>query len=1047
MLKAIRSLTVLVSILILMIGCSSGSGKTPIIPSDQEKGGLSEIVDMGTLGDTYHSLGVLGKWELTLDEEMMTAELISARTSSLGESYIVSGANFFTMQPCSDCLHIQAIQVTPDKHLQITFSISHPFEKGNTSLPPTAMNRLDLDVFDPALVIVPTSGYQLNYPLMGVRAYPSVCTNVDGYTRELSNFNHKQESCPYFLVVDNSGGGTSNYNRFSMGTKNMLFNTYFADTGVFELYLTMGYGASAVKKTRLTPTYYNPEFNRKAAWKIQVTPPQGGNPPAKGNTWDDYNTTTKYDVTVKVWDWQQNAIVASTYPDPSHPNYIYKASKVSKVSVEIPGMNNSLPTSISPTSGDGSPSNPLVYKVQIANEKRLEAGEHYGLVKVTDERVAPATIVPGQADSLVHSPDGVILEWYPVLEFATYQVFTATVVIGERLTVTNPNGGEEWTVLQPATVEWDTVGTTTSVDIDLSIDSGVNYPYSIASDIPNTGSFNIASLGNWPTEHARIKVTNADDSTIKDQSDGDFCIICTTVLPPTNVQASDGTFYDRVRITWDAVGGATGYNVYRNNVLVKENTSSTTWDDMTVTSGVVYNYQLQTKQGACVSQKSPIETGYACLTPPAPTGLNASDGSYSDRVALSWNAASGATSYNIYRNSALLQSGVVGTTYNDFSVARGVIYTYEVESQNLCGPSSSKSTPNTGYAAGCSSDTDNSCGAATKTYLNGYVSGCVDQIDTDWYHFYVSPKGFTSASKITLTTESGKTVSVTVYGVDPGGSCPGTQLHSVTNVGSTTITMPSSSTLSHIYVKIIGYTGMVDYAMQMGFVPALSNLDVEIYVATTNGTSSGTWPTNGATPLNHTTLLTMMTWANSWWNTQGYNLVWDGAENFMASKYYNLDYYREDIEMHTAYGYTLNPTRLSLYFVDQHYLVNTAYCVVWYPQTYNTVRNVFSVYLPQVWTWENAVAHEHGHGIGYLQDQYLYDLAPCDHCNCGDDACLSTCLGWTQFLFSDPYACYNGNEMYFSIIGWTWDKYNLTNPQNSSVHEFHYIYSTNFPWY
>lgn len=34
--------------------------------------------------------------------------------------------------------------------------------------------------------------------------------------------------------------------------------------------------------------------------------------------------------------------------------------------------------------------------------------------------------------------------------------------------------------------------------------------------------------------------------------------------PPTNVQASDGTYTDRVRITWIKSAGATGYQVYRN---------------------------------------------------------------------------------------------------------------------------------------------------------------------------------------------------------------------------------------------------------------------------------------------------------------------------------------------------------------------------------------------------------------------------------------------------------------------------------------------------
>ena len=40
-------------------------------------------------------------------------------------------------------------------------------------------------------------------------------------------------------------------------------------------------------------------------------------------------------------------------------------------------------------------------------------------------------------------------------------------------------------------------------------------------------------------------------------------ITTTTLLPPTNVSATDGTYTDKVRITWSTVTGATHYQVYR----------------------------------------------------------------------------------------------------------------------------------------------------------------------------------------------------------------------------------------------------------------------------------------------------------------------------------------------------------------------------------------------------------------------------------------------------------------------------------------------------
>ena len=57
---------------------------------------------------------------------------------------------------------------------------------------------------------------------------------------------------------------------------------------------------------------------------------------------------------------------------------------------------------------------------------------------------------------------------------------------------------------------------------------------------------------------------------------------------------------------------------------------------------------------------------------PAPTGVNASDGTYADRVEVTWNPVAGATQYRVYRatadNASLaspLSSWQAGTSYND----------------------------------------------------------------------------------------------------------------------------------------------------------------------------------------------------------------------------------------------------------------------------------------------------------------------------------------------------------------------------------------------
>ncbi|HSQ56596.1 MAG TPA: glycoside hydrolase family 44 protein, partial [Gemmata sp.] len=78
----------------------------------------------------------------------------------------------------------------------------------------------------------------------------------------------------------------------------------------------------------------------------------------------------------------------------------------------------------------------------------------------------------------------------------------------------------------------------------------------------------------------------------------------------------------------------------------------------------------------------------ASSAPAAPTGLKATAGD--SRVTLSWNSATGATSYNVYRGTAsggetLLQSGITSTGYLDTAVTNGTTYYYRVSAVNDAG--------------------------------------------------------------------------------------------------------------------------------------------------------------------------------------------------------------------------------------------------------------------------------------------------------------------------------------------------------------------------
>ena len=86
---------------------------------------------------------------------------------------------------------------------------------------------------------------------------------------------------------------------------------------------------------------------------------------------------------------------------------------------------------------------------------------------------------------------------------------------------------------------------------------------------------------------------------------------------PTAVSATDGTFTTKVRISWAAVAGATGYVVYRQlpgaaNASIATIASGSTllFNDTTIAPGVVAQYRVRTKSAAGVSGYSTANSGY-----------------------------------------------------------------------------------------------------------------------------------------------------------------------------------------------------------------------------------------------------------------------------------------------------------------------------------------------------------------------------------------------------------------------------------------------------
>ncbi len=102
---------------------------------------------------------------------------------------------------------------------------------------------------------------------------------------------------------------------------------------------------------------------------------------------------------------------------------------------------------------------------------------------------------------------------------------------------------------------------------------------------------------------------------------GGWCLDITASTPPTkpprpaNLQASDGTYSDRVQLDWDASSGATSYRVYRadSEISAKSllgNPTTNSFADTTATPGQTYYYWVRACNAAGCSVLSVSDTGW-----------------------------------------------------------------------------------------------------------------------------------------------------------------------------------------------------------------------------------------------------------------------------------------------------------------------------------------------------------------------------------------------------------------------------------------------------
>jgi predicted phage tail protein len=169
---------------------------------------------------------------------------------------------------------------------------------------------------------------------------------------------------------------------------------------------------------------------------------------------------------------------------------------------------------------------------------------------------------------------------------------------------------------------------------------------------------------------------------------------------PTNLTATPGN--GTVLLSWTGGAGATSHNIYRGPVsdgeavaaIATTSASTTMFTDSGLTNGTTYFYNVAAVNSVGTSPDSnevsviPINNG----APSVPGGVSAAAGN--GQVTVSWNASSGATSYNLFRSTASggegatpIVSGIAATSFTNTGLINGTAYFYKVAAVNNFGAS------------------------------------------------------------------------------------------------------------------------------------------------------------------------------------------------------------------------------------------------------------------------------------------------------------------------------------------------------------------------
>ena len=340
--------------------------------------------------------------------------------------------------------------------------------------------------------------------------------------------------------------------------------------------------------------------------------------------------------------------------------------------------------------------------------------------------------------------------------------------------------------------------------------------------------------------------------------------------------------------------------------------TTTTYSDTAVTATTTYYYWVIAVNTAGASTYSTSDYGVCALV--SPTGVSATKNTYLNKVQITWAASTGATAYDVYRNTTntsgtankLNSSDITTTSYNDTTAVAGTTYYFWVVARNAEGTSAFSNSDTGERSAAIQEVKPNNTytlaqNVGTVTGVTLIDGNLASSSDVGWYEFTLPVAGNSSSSVVVGFTGASGQVQAAIYS-NPAKSGP---VATSTNAANSATMSLNGFAAGAYYIRVYGsaaYTYTITITppapptAPTGLTASQNTYDNHValsWTASTGATGYNVYrntsnTTTGATKLN-ASVLTTTTYSDTTVTATTTYYYWVTAANGVGASAYSTD--------------------------------------------------------------------------------------------------------------------------------------------------------------